>query len=115
MLPDKEKTTVPGDASGPMDAYHSPPFSTIVGTVAIVCTLLISVGDAYRPDTAGNGGRGRGWPRSPSSDSSSADSSPQMYAPAPRWRTIVTPSSSPASRTSSAARFKTSYSAAYSP
>ena len=32
----------------------------------------------------GNGGRGRGWPRLPSSESSSAVSSPQMYAPAPR-------------------------------
>ena len=43
---------------------------------------------------AGNGGFERGWPRLPSSDSSSAVSSPQMYAPAPRWRTIVTPPSS---------------------
>ncbi len=34
---------------------------------------------------AGNGGFVRGWPRLPSSDSSSAVSSPQMYAPAPRW------------------------------
>ena len=30
---------------------------------------------------AGNGGRSRGWPRNPSSESSSAVSSPQMYAP----------------------------------
>ena len=63
----------------------------------------------------GNGGLGLGWPRSPSSDSRSADSSPQMYAPAPRWRTKVMSPSSFASRTSSEARFSTSYSAAYSP
>ena len=79
----------------PSFAYSAPPSSTITGTVAIVSTLLISVGAAYRPETAGYGGRERGCPRLPSSDSSSADSSPQMYAPAPRWRTIVTPPSSP--------------------
>ena len=37
-----------------------------------------------------------------------AVSSPQMYAPAPRCRTIVTPPSSPASRTSSSAARSTS-------
>ncbi len=49
----------------------------------MVSTLLITVGDAYRPATAGKGGRSRGWPRRPSSESSSAVSSPQIYAPAP--------------------------------
>ena len=34
---------------------------------------------------AGNGGLLRGQPRLPSSDSSRPVSSPQMYAPAPRW------------------------------
>ena len=38
------------------------------GTVASVSTLLIRVGEAYRPSTAGNGGRSRGWPRYPSSE-----------------------------------------------
>ena len=57
----------------------------------------------------------RGIGRRPSSDSSSAVSSPQMYAPAPRWMTSVTSASTPASRASSAAAFKTSYSARYSP
>ena len=51
------------------------------GTLAMVPTLLTTVGQAYRPCVAGNGGRSRGWPRKPSSESSSAVSSPQMYAP----------------------------------
>src|SRR5919204_1242855 len=96
MLPESENTTVPGDGSAPRAAYQAPPCSTISGTVAIVCTLLISVGDAYSPETAGNGGRDRGWPRLPSSDSRSADSSPQMYAPAPRWIVSETSPSKPA-------------------
>ena len=50
----------------------------IGGSVAIVSTLFTTVGDASRPCTAGNGGFVRGWPRLPSSDSSSAVSSPQM-------------------------------------
>ena len=54
------------------------------GTLASVSTLLMMVGQPYRPTTAGNGGRSRGWARLPSSDSSSADSSPASYAPAPR-------------------------------
>ena len=39
-----------------------------------------------RPATAGKGGLMRGQPRLPSRDSSKPVSSPQMYAPAPRWR-----------------------------
>ena len=115
MLPESEKTTVPGEVSGPIAAYHSAPFWMIGGTVATVCTLLISVGEPYRPLTAGNGGRERGWPRFPSSDSSSADSSPQMYAPAPRCRTMVTSSSSPAARACSSAPRITSNTSRYSP
>ena len=42
----------------------------IVGTVASVSTLLTSVGPAYRPSIAGNGGFSRGLPRLPSSESS---------------------------------------------
>ena len=78
-------------------------------------TLLISVGDAYRPWIAGNGGFERGWPRLPSSDSSSAVSSPQMYAPAPRWMVIVTSPSSPAASPRARAASSTRYSSAYSP
>ena len=48
------------------------------GTEASVSTLFTSVGAAYRPATAGNGGFDRGWPRSPSSEDSRAVSSPQM-------------------------------------
>jgi hypothetical protein len=54
------------------------PLSTMDGTLAIDSTLLTTVGHAYRPATAGNGGLSRGWPRRPSSESSSAVSSPQM-------------------------------------
>ena len=50
----------------------------IDGTLEIDSTLLITVGLAYRPSTAGNGGRFRGRPRYPSSEVSSAVSSPQM-------------------------------------
>src|SRR5680860_1601285 len=70
-------------ASVPIEANHSAPFFTMDGTDAIDSTLLITVGAAYRPATAGNGGRNLGWPRRPSSESSNAVSSPQMYAPAP--------------------------------
>ena len=87
----------------------------IDGTVAIVQTLLICVGALKSPCTGGNGGRGRGWPRRPSSESSSAVSSPQMYAPAPRYTVISTSPKSPASRASSTARSRISYSARYSP
>ena len=48
------------------------------GTFISVSTLLITVGHANRPSTAGNGGRSRGWPRRPSSEFNSAVSSPQM-------------------------------------
>ncbi len=60
----------------------------ISGTVASVSTLFSSVGRRNAPETAGNGGLVVGWPRSPFSDESSAVSSPQMYAPAPRWSTM---------------------------
>ena len=70
---------MPDESGGtPVFAYSLPPRAMIGGTVAIVSTLLIRLGDAYRPATAGKGGFVRGWPRLPSSDSSSAVSSPQM-------------------------------------
>ena len=71
----------------PIVFHQSAPPSTMYGTLAMVPTLLTTVGQAYRPCVAGNGGRSRGWPRKPSSESSSAVSSPQMYAPAPLWTT----------------------------
>ena len=36
---------MPGEVSGPIEAYQAAPFSMIGGTVAIVWTLLISVGE----------------------------------------------------------------------
>src|SRR2546428_10544860 len=64
-------------------ANHSAPPRIMCGTLAKVSALLITVGPPQRPTTAGNGGRIRGMPRLPSSDSISADSSPTSYAPAP--------------------------------
>jgi len=40
----------------PNDANHFPPLLKIVGTTAIVSTLLIIVGHPYNPIRAGNGG-----------------------------------------------------------
>ena len=69
---------MPLDFSVPIELNQAAPRSMIEGTDAIDSTLLTTVGEAYRPATAGNGGRSRGWPRRPSSESSSAVSSPQM-------------------------------------
>ena len=55
----------------------------MAGTDEIDSTLFTTVGRAYKPAIAGNGGRKRGCPRKPSSESRSAVSSPQIYAPAP--------------------------------
>ena len=68
----------------PSSLNQAPPLSTMNGTFISVSTLLTIVGLPNRPLTAGNGGLSRGWPRRPSSELSSAVSSPQMYAPAPR-------------------------------
>ena len=69
---------MPVEFSTPTFAYSSPPMAMIFGTDATVSTLLTSVGDAYSPSMAGNGGFVRGLPRLPSSESRSAVSSPQM-------------------------------------
>ena len=62
----------------------------IQGTTARVSTLLMLVGRCHSPDSAGNGGRSRGMPRSPSMDCIMAVSSPHTNAPAPslslRWK-----------------------------
>jgi hypothetical protein len=76
--PDTETTLVPVDCSVPNRRYQSAPRLTMCGTAQSVSTLLISVGPPYRPWIAGNGGFSRGFPRFPSSESSSAVSSPQM-------------------------------------
>ncbi len=76
--PDSEYSVKPGDFSVPIEVNQSTPPSTTGGTDAMDSTLLTTVGHAYSPATAGNGGRSRGCPRRPSRESSSAVSSPQM-------------------------------------
>jgi hypothetical protein len=76
--PERLKIPKPLDRSVPRPENQSAPFSTIDGTLAIDSTLFTFVGRAYTPATAGNGGLFRGSPRLPSSESSSAVSSPQM-------------------------------------
>ena len=76
--PETEYMVNPLDFSLPIDLYHAAPLARIEGTDEMVSTLLMTVGEAYRPATAGNGGRSRGWLRRPSKESSRAVSSPQM-------------------------------------
>src|SRR6202021_498406 len=81
--PETEKIAVPPEFTGPRPANHAAPLRMMVGTLAKLCVLLIVVGLPNKPKLAGNGGLKRGLPGLPSSDSSSAVSSPQIYAPAP--------------------------------
>ena len=83
ILPASAKTFVPLAFSVPMVEYHAPPRRMMMGTVDQVSTLLMLVGLPHKPDCAGNGGRGMGWPRRPSMDRMSAVSSPHTNAPAP--------------------------------
>ena len=76
--PERLKIPNPLDFSVPTPANQSAPLTRIDGTLAIDSTLFTFVGLAYTPATAGNGGLFRGSPRRPSSESSSAVSSPQM-------------------------------------
>ena len=62
----------------PREANHLPPFLNIVGTTAIVSTLLTIVGQPYSPTSAGKGGLSLGWPLFPSKLSNKAVSSPQI-------------------------------------
>src|SRR5437660_10280552 len=61
--PDSEKMPNPLDLSVPIPANQSAPLATMEGTLAIVSTLLTTVGQAYSPSIAGHGGFGLGWPR----------------------------------------------------
>src|SRR5216110_2905825 len=81
--PVKQVILVPPDLGIPSAAKAAPPLRRMAGTAQNVSTLFSTVGHWNAPATAGNGGRMRGTPRLPSSDSSSADSSPHSYAPAP--------------------------------
>src|SRR3982751_4800045 len=93
MLPHTEYSFVPVDLGLSVRIhclYQFAPLFTMCGTAASVSTLLIVVGDANTPDTAGNGGLMRGLPRRPSIEFIMAVSSPQMYAPAPRCTQTLT-------------------------
>ena len=61
--PDSEKMPKPLDRSVPICAKSAAPYFRIHGTLEIDSTLLTTVGHAYSPATAGNGGFSRGWPR----------------------------------------------------
>ena len=78
-----QKIFVPVFFDLPKLANHLLPLLSIVGTTAIVSTLLIMVGHPYKPINAGKGGFNLGWPFLPSKLSKSAVSSPHIYAPAP--------------------------------
>ena len=73
-----QKILVPEFFGRPSAANQAPPRRRIVGTTAIVSTLLTVVGQPYSPTAAGNGGFSRGMPFLPSRLSSSAVSSPQI-------------------------------------
>ena len=81
--PDIQKIFVPVFLSLPRDENQSAPLLKIVGTTAILSTLLTVVGQPYRPEVAGKGGFNLGIPFFPSKLSNNAVSSPQIYAPAP--------------------------------
>src|SRR3954469_7444123 len=93
MLPHTDHSLVPvlfGLSARAIFLYHSAPLLRMCGTATSVSTLLMVVGCANTPATAGNGGLMRGLPRRPSSEFMSAVSSPQMYAPAPRCTQTLT-------------------------
>ena len=51
-----QKIFVPVFFGFPREENHLAPFFNIVGTTAIVSTLLTIVGQPYKPTRAGNGG-----------------------------------------------------------
>ena len=51
-----QKILVPVFFGLPIEENHLDPFLSIVGTTAIVSTLLIIVGHPYKPTRAGKGG-----------------------------------------------------------
>src|SRR5438046_6557260 len=93
MLPHTEYSFVPvlfGLSDRENFLYQFAPLLMMGGTAASVSTLLIVVGCANTPATAGNGGLIRGLPRRPSIEFIIAVSSPQMYAPAPLCTQMLT-------------------------
>jgi hypothetical protein len=83
--PRKEKILTPGLFSVPKLRYHSAPLVDDQRHIGQRLHVVDHGGLAIQPKEGGKGGRRRGCPSLPSSDSSMAVSSPQMYAPAPRW------------------------------
>ena len=77
-FPDIQKILVPVFLGLPIEENHFPPRLRIVGTTAIVSTLLTIVGHPYKPTKAGKGGFNLGWPLFPSMLSNKAVSSPHM-------------------------------------
>tara|TARA_B100001559_G_C15959874_1_gene376043 strand:- start:116 stop:358 length:243 start_codon:yes stop_codon:yes gene_type:complete len=77
-LPEIQKILVPVFFGLPNDENHLAPLLKIVGTTAIVSTLLTIVGQPYNPTSAGKGGFNLGWPLFPSILSNKAVSSPQI-------------------------------------
>ena len=55
-FPEIQNILVPVFFSLPKEANHLPPLLKIVGTTAMVSTLLIIVGHPYKPINAGKGG-----------------------------------------------------------
>ena len=78
-----QKSLVPAFFGLPNEVNHDAPLLIMVGQTDTVSTLVTIVGQPYTPQLAGNGGLRRGWPGLPSNELMRADSSPQMYAPAP--------------------------------
>ena len=77
------KSFVPAFLSLPKLENQEAPLLIIVGQTATVSTFVTVVGQPYNPALAGKGGLSLGLPGFPSRDSIRADSSPQIYAPAP--------------------------------
>src|SRR5437588_12376018 len=84
--PEIQNTFGPEFRGRPIELNHAAPRRMMVGATAMLSTLLTVDGQPYSPTAAGNGGFSRGRPFLPSRLSSSPVSSPQIYAPAPRWR-----------------------------
>src|ERR1035437_1377449 len=87
-LPTSEKTLVPELFGLPVSVNQAAPRVTMGAMLYQVSTLLMLVGCPHSPFWAGNGGRGRGLPASPSREAINAVSSPPTNAPAPSTRSI---------------------------
>src|SRR5579871_3513129 len=88
-FPTSENTFVPALLALPVCVNHEGPLITIGAILHQVSTLLMFVGLPHNPFCAGNGGRGRGLPATPSRDAISAVSSPRTNAPAPSTRSML--------------------------